>query len=84
VIDYLRLVLGTAIVLLPGVAIARALGQRSVSAALAWAMGVVFVGLLLVFTLHSGLWPALVILLAACGAAFAPRRAGESRAPGLA
>jgi hypothetical protein len=42
VIDYLRLAFGTIVVLLPGYAVARALGQRSVSAIFSWALAAAF------------------------------------------
>ena len=49
-IDYLRLAFGTTIVLLPGVALSRALGQRTVSAVFAWSLGAAFVAWAIVFT----------------------------------
>ncbi len=63
--EYLRLAAATLVVLLPGLLIARGLGQRTVSAALAWGFGVIFLGLLLVFAVHSALWPAFAVLAAA-------------------
>jgi hypothetical protein len=83
VIEYVRLAFATVVLFLPGGLIARALGQRSVSAALAWAMGTIFAGLLLVFTVHSGLWPAFVVLLVACAAGMARGRLVLRRPPGL-
>ena len=61
-IEYLRLAFGTAVVLLPGVAVARALGQRSASATLAWALACVFVAWAAVFTLHRSIHLAVVVL----------------------
>jgi hypothetical protein len=60
--DYLRLVLATALVLLPGALVARALGSRLVSAALAWSLAAVFVAWAAVFTLHRSIHLALVVL----------------------
>jgi Family of unknown function (DUF6541) len=74
VIDYLRLLFATALVLLPGALIARALGQRTVSAGLAWALGTVFAGLLLVFAVHGSLWLVFVVLVLASGAALVRAR----------
>jgi hypothetical protein len=62
VIVYLRLAFGTACVLAPGWAVARALAQRSVSAVLAWATASVFVAWAAVFTLHRSIHLAAVVL----------------------
>jgi hypothetical protein len=62
VIDYLRLAFGTTIVLLPGVALARALGQRTVSAIFAWSLGAAFVAWAVVFMLHSNIKLAALVL----------------------
>ena len=62
VIVYLRLAFGTLCVLAPGWAVARALGQRSVSAVLAWTMASVFVAWAAVFTLHRSIHLAVVVL----------------------
>jgi hypothetical protein len=51
--EYLRLAFATAIVLLPGFLVARALGQRSVSAGLAWAFLVLFAAWAVVFAAHG-------------------------------
>jgi hypothetical protein len=64
VIDYLRLAFGTIVVLLPGFAVARALGQRSVAAVLAWALAAVFVAWAVVFIVHSNIELAVLILAA--------------------
>ncbi len=61
-IDYLRLAFATLLVLLPGAAIARALGRRSVSAVLAWTMASLFVAWALVFTVHSNIKAAVLVL----------------------
>jgi hypothetical protein len=62
VIVYLRLAFGTLCVLAPGWAVARALGQRSVSAVLAWTMASVFVAWAAVFTLHHSIHLAVAVL----------------------
>ena len=51
------------LVLLPGAAIARALGRRSVSAVVAWTMASLFVAWAVVFTVHSNI-KAVVLILA--------------------
>jgi hypothetical protein len=61
-IEYLRLAFGTAVVLLPGAAVARALGQRSASATLAWGLACIFVAWAVVFTVHSNIRVAALIL----------------------
>ena len=63
-IDYLRLVFATGLVLLPGAAIARALGRRSVSAVLAWTLASLFVAWAVVFAVHSNIRAAVLILAA--------------------
>jgi hypothetical protein len=74
-IDYLRLAFGTIVVLLPGLAVARTLGQRSVSAVLAWALAAAFVAWAVVFTVHSNIRLAVLVLAAiTIGALIAGRR----------
>jgi hypothetical protein len=85
-IVYLRLAFGTLCVLAPGWAVARAFGQRSVSAVLAWTMASVFVAWVAVFTLHRSIHLAVAVLaaifVAALVAARRTRAAGfEPRAP---
>jgi hypothetical protein len=82
VIDYLRLAFGTVVVLLPGAAVARAFGQRSMSALLAWSLTCVFVAWLAVFALHSNIRLA-ALVLAALGVAgvVAARRRHHARRP---
>jgi len=78
VIEYVRLAFGTAVVLLPGSLVARALGRRSVSATLAWSLAAVFVAWAVVFAVHSNIRLALIVLaLVAGGALIAGRPARE-------
>jgi hypothetical protein len=67
---FLRLGAATLVVLLPGRLIARALGQRSVAATLAWALAALAAALGVVFLVHSSFALALWILLAVGLAAF--------------
>ena len=67
----LRLAAATACVLLPGALVARALGLRSVAAAVAWTMGALFVAMTATFATHSSLWVA-VGVMAAVGLAALP------------
>lgn len=79
-IDYLRLAFGTVCVLLPGVLVARALGQRSFSAILAWSLACLFVAWAVVFTVHSNIRVvAIVLALIAAGALVAGRRVQPAR-----
>ena len=61
----LQLVFGFAVVLAPGVVVARALGVRRVSAAVAWSLTLVFAGLALTFALGLSLSFTLALLLGA-------------------
>ena len=61
-IVYLRLAFGTLCVLAPGFAVARAFGQRSISAVLAWTMASVFVAWAAVFALHRSIHLAVAVL----------------------
>ena len=72
--DYLRLLLATFVVLLPGALIARALGQRLVSAAFAWGLAAIFVAWAAVFLFHRSIHLALVVLLLIAVVALAARR----------
>ncbi len=72
ILEFLRLALATALVLLPGRLISRAFGQRSASATLAWAFAAIFVAWAVVFVVHGTIWLALAVLAAiGVGAAFA-------------
>jgi hypothetical protein len=76
VILWLRLAAATAVLLLPGVVVARALGRRTVSAAFAWSVAVVAGALALTFAVHGSLWLTLGLDLGAGAVAvpFALRR----------
>jgi hypothetical protein len=78
-----RLGLATAVVLAPGWAIARALGQRGISATLSWSLAVVFGALAVTFAFEAGLTLTLVLVLAAGVVAvpFALRGAPAPRMP---
>ncbi|HZO49994.1 MAG TPA: DUF6541 family protein [Gaiellaceae bacterium] len=67
----LRLAVATGVVLLPGFLVARALGLRGLSAALAWTLALLFGALVVVFAAGTGISLALALLLA-CGAAALP------------
>ena len=62
---YLRLILGTGLVLAPGWALARALGVRSVAATLAWSLTLVFAALGVTFALGASLTLAIALLFVA-------------------
>ncbi len=72
-IEYLRLAFGTLVVLVPGAAVARAFGQRSASATLAWGLACVFVAWAIVFTVHSNIKAAAMILFVTLLATMLPR-----------
>ena len=76
-IVYLRLAFGTLCVLAPGWAVARALGQRSVSAVLAWTMASVFVAWAAVFALHRSIHLAVLVLALIFVGALVAHRARE-------
>ena len=63
-IEYLRLAFGTLVVLVPGMAVARALRTRSVAAMFAWSLACVFVAWAVVFTLHRSIHLAVAMLAA--------------------
>jgi len=77
VIEYFRLAFGTIVVLLPGAAVARALGQRSISAVLAWGLACVFVAWTVVFIVHSNIEAAALVLAALGIGALVARRISE-------
>ncbi len=74
----LRLAVATGVVLLPGFLVARALGLRGLSAALAWTLALLFGALVVVFAAGTGVSLALALLLA-CGAAALPFARGWRR-----
>jgi hypothetical protein len=78
-----RLVFGLAVVLAPGALVARSLGIRRVSAALAWSLATAFAALVVTFVLSASLDLTLVLLVVV-GLAAAPfaRRAGGARVTG--
>jgi hypothetical protein len=69
--DWLRLAFGTAVVLAPGWAVARALGRRGASATLAWALAAIAVSLAVTFVVHGSIVLALVLELAVGAVALA-------------
>ncbi|MGH2998848.1 MAG: DUF6541 family protein, partial [Gaiellaceae bacterium] len=81
---WLRLAVATAVVLAPGVVVARALGRRSASAALVWSVGLVAGALALTFAVRGSLWLTLGLDLGAGALAspFAFRRSRDERLPG--
>jgi hypothetical protein len=80
--DYLRLALATGVVLLPGYLTSRALGQRGLSPALAWAFCALFLSWAVVFVVHSTIALASV-LMAAIGVAAGAVLLVRSRGGGL-
>jgi Family of unknown function (DUF6541) len=74
VVLYLRLAFATVVVLAPGWLFARALGVRSASATLAWALAAVFGALVVTFALGSTLTLTLILLIAVALAAVILRR----------
>jgi hypothetical protein len=62
---WLRLAAATLVLLLPGLLVARALGQRSAAAALTWSCGLTAAALALTFAFHASLDLALALVLLA-------------------
>jgi hypothetical protein len=81
---YLRLLFATALVLTPGILLAAALGRRSASAALAWALAALFAAATLTFVVGASLTLVLVllVLVALAAAPFAARGELEDVPPG--
>jgi hypothetical protein len=79
VIEYVRLAFGTVLVLLPGLALG-----RTMSEVVAWTMGALFLAWAAVFTVHSNIKVAALLLLALFVAALVARRrlAIDRRRPG--
>ena len=80
IFEYIRLAFATFLVLLPGKLVARALGRRSTSAALAWSLACIFVAWSAVFILHRSIHLALIVLLLIGVCALVARR--FTREPG--
>jgi hypothetical protein len=59
---YLRLAAATVVALLPGLLVARALGQRSASAALLWALAALFLAMAATFALSASLTLTILLL----------------------
>ena len=78
---WLRLAVATAVVLAPGLAVARALGRRGAAATFAWSVAVVAGALALTFAVHGSLWLTLGLDLGAGALAvpFARRRRQGTR-----
>jgi hypothetical protein len=72
--DYLRLAFATGLVLLPGRLVARALGQRTTTARLAWAFASLFLAWAVVFVVHGTVWLAAGVLAAIGAVALVLRR----------
>jgi hypothetical protein len=72
--DWLRLLFGTAVVLAPGWAVARALGQRGASATVVWTLAVLAGALALTFAVHGSLLLTLALVLAVGAGAVAVAR----------
>jgi hypothetical protein len=68
---WVRLAAATACLLLPGALLARALRVRLFSAVLAWGLTALFVAMAVVFTVHSSLALAMVLLAVAAAGALA-------------
>ncbi|HLX20799.1 MAG TPA: hypothetical protein VKR23_11675 [Gaiellaceae bacterium] len=81
---WIRLAFATAVILAPGVLVARALGRRGIAAAFAWSVAVVAGALALTFAVHGSLWLTLGLVLGAGAVAvpFARRSARGDRLPG--
>jgi hypothetical protein len=79
VTEYIRLAFGTVLVLLPGLALG-----RTMSEVVAWTMGALFVAWTVVFSVHSNITLAALIMLALFVTALIVRRrlAGDRRRPG--
>ena len=77
--DYIRLAFATFVVLLPGRLVARALGQRLLSATVAWSLAAIFVAWAVVFTLHRSIHLAVAVLALVAVLAVAARALGVRR-----
>ncbi|HYY02244.1 MAG TPA: hypothetical protein VE736_00025 [Gaiellaceae bacterium] len=68
---WLRLVAASLVLFLPGALVARALRLRGASVAVGWTLAALALGLTAVFTLHTNIWIALIVV-AAVGLAALP------------
>jgi hypothetical protein len=59
---WLRLVAASLVLFLPGALVARALRLRGASVAVAWTLASLALGLVVVFTFHTSIWAALIVL----------------------
>jgi hypothetical protein len=81
--DWLRLAFGTAVVLAPGWAVARAFGRQGASATLAWGLAVIAAALALTFAVHGSLALTLALELGVGAVALAVgRRRSAGGRPG--
>jgi hypothetical protein len=82
ILDYLRLAVATALVLLPGRLVARAFGQQSLAAAFSWTLAALFGAWAVVFAVHGSIVLAVALLAAvAVVAAWFGRRRRIARPP---
>jgi hypothetical protein len=81
---WFRLLFATAVLLVPGALIARALRQPAPAATFVWSVSAVALGLLVVFLAHTALWVAFLVLGAVTAAALplALRVLPDRRPPG--
>jgi hypothetical protein len=68
---WLRLVAASLVLFLPGALVARALRLRGASVAVAWTLATIGLSLVVVFTFHTTIWAALIVV-AAIGAVALP------------
>ena len=61
---WLRVVAASLLLFLPGALVARALAVRGASAAVGWTLATLSLGLVVVFTFHTSIWIALVVVAA--------------------
>jgi hypothetical protein len=80
---WVRLAAATLVLLLPGMSVARAFGQRSPAATFVWSVGVVAAALAITFAVHADLWVtlALVGVIGLAAIPFRRREAVEVRVP---
>jgi hypothetical protein len=81
ILDLLRLAVATALVLLPGKLVARALGQQSLAATVAWTGAALFGAWAIVFALHGSIHWVVALLAATAVVAAAVGRRRRLRRP---